>query len=296
MKRTHLFIVILVLAGTILTAYFPFNKINFSNARNNNVCKALKGDVLLYIVFVDSKTTSPWTEFDIQTTMDSIKITVSWLEAKAREQGINLNIKTDFYVGDNFSTVKRDLPEGTVRQSVTYPNLQKGVENMNKWADNVSRKAGESFDVPNKDGIPEIKNPRNKERLVAFLRDQHKVESIGVLFFVNNYYRDDISVTLNTLNSNDIEYSVISYKYPAVIAHNILHLFGAADLHETPFRKSDKAINYALQEFPDDIMLNPYAKPLSTRSIGAFTSYLINWCDTLNPKHEFLLEEKGIKL
>jgi hypothetical protein len=48
------------------------------------------------------------------------------------------------------------------------------------------------------------------------------------MFFVNNYFKADISIAMNTLSSDDIEFAIVSYKYPAEIAHNFLHLYGAA--------------------------------------------------------------------
>jgi hypothetical protein len=89
---------------------------------------------------------------------------------------------------------------------------------------------------------------------------------------------------------------VVSYKYPAGIAHNILHLFGAADLHETPYRKSDKNINMALQEFPKEIMQNPYAKSIKQMEMSDFTKYLIGWKESLDEKYLPLLVEKGINI
>lgn len=290
------YLYILLLAIFIASTAFIFGKIDFRKGRNNNVCKSLKGNVLVYAIFVDTKTTSPWTEFDIQSTMDSIYVATSWIEEQAKKSGVQLGIKTDFYVGTEYSTVSRDLPEGSIRKSITSPSLGKGIENMNLWADNIAKKVGGSFNISEKDGVREIKNPKNKERLVAYLRDEHKVESIALMFMVNNYYRDDISCVVNGMSSEDVEFAVVSYKYPSEIAHNILQLFGSADLHESIFRNSDKAINYALQEFPNDIMQYPYAKQLNTLEIGAFTKYMIGWTDTISNDYEFLLNEKGVRL
>ncbi|MBI4645850.1 MAG: hypothetical protein HY738_04420 [Bacteroidia bacterium] len=180
-----------------------YHKIDFRNSRNYNVCKSLKGDVLVYIIFIDTKTTSPWTDFDIKSTMDSVNIAAKWLEEQAMKNNINLKLSTDYYIGQNFLTIIKDLPEGTVRKSLTTPNLATGIENINKWADFIAKKAGATFDIVEKEGIPEVKNPKNKERFIAYLRDQHKLESVGLLFLVNNYYRDDISVAVNTMNSDD---------------------------------------------------------------------------------------------
>ena len=66
--------------------------IDFRDGRHNNVCKDLKNDVLLYFVFVDTRSTSPWTEFDILTTIDSIQVAAKWLERQAGNADIKLHL------------------------------------------------------------------------------------------------------------------------------------------------------------------------------------------------------------
>jgi hypothetical protein len=187
MKRFFLTIGIVLVSLVFLSPGIVFNKIDYEKGRKNNVCKVFKGDVLVYFIFVDTRTTSPWTEFDIRTTMDSISVASEWLMKEAKSNNIELNIKTDFYVGEDYSTIRRDLPEGTIRKSITYPSLPKGIAAMNKWADVIANMAGRSFELSEKDGIPEVKNPRNKERLVAYLRDEHRVESVA-LFIIETIY------------------------------------------------------------------------------------------------------------
>ena len=92
---------ILVTASSASTPSF-----DFAMGRYNNVCKDLKNDVLLYFVFIDTRSTSPWTEFDILTTIDSIQVAARWLENQATQHNIPLNIKTDYYIGDEYTTIE----------------------------------------------------------------------------------------------------------------------------------------------------------------------------------------------
>ena len=186
---------ILIVAGlTMIPSSFSLKRIDYSESRNKNVCKFLKGDVLLYFVFVDNKESAPWTEFDIQTTLDSIATAVKWLHRQATAAGVPLRIKTDYYIGKEYSTISRNLTYGTVSKTFDKLGLRKGLEELNTWGDNIAKRVGSTYVMPEKDGIPEIKNPRNKERLVAFLRDDHAVESVALLYLLNNYFRIDISV------------------------------------------------------------------------------------------------------
>jgi len=134
-----------------------------------------------------------------------------------------------------------------------------------------------------------------KERLIAQLRNKHKEEKVALMYFVNNYYKEDISVTLNTFSASEIEYSIVSYNRPVVIAHEFLHLFGASDLYRQLYNKKKKNRKLAIKSFPNDIMLVTDYKNLAEVEVGALTQYLIGWKDTWDPKHEKLFYEGKFK-
>lgn len=270
----------------LFSGSFSLQKVDYREAMQKNVCKTLKNDILIYCIFVDNKTTAPWTEFDIKSTIDSVSKARRWLLEQARKFNIPLNIKTDYYIGKEYSTISKSLPCASVYKSATTPNFRKGLKSLNDWADFIARKAGSSFNITQKDGIPEVKNPRNKERLIAYLRDEYKVESVALLFMVNNYYKSDISLQINTMNTDDIEFAIVSYKYPAEIAHNVLHLYGAADLHKTLYRKSEKKIKKLYELLPNEIMQDPFGKDINTLEISDYTRYLIGWQTNIDPKWE----------
>lgn len=282
----------LILIGFLIVFQsFTVKRIDYRDGIKNNVCKELKDEVLVYYIFVDSKETAPWTAFDIQSTIDSLEIAVKWLEAKAKENNIPLNIITDQYIGIEYTTIRKNLEFGSVLRTATTPNLKKGLEELNKWSDGIAARVGKDINIKNKDGIPELKNPRNKERLAAHLRDEYQVESVALLFLVNNYFQNDISITINHMNSEDLEFAIVSYKYPSIIAKNILNLFGAADLNQSIYRRNDKKIKIADNYFPDDIMQNVYGKSVNKLRIGDFTKYLIGWDNNLDKKYDNLLTD-----
>ncbi len=281
----------LLILGVVCSS-FSYNRIDYRDGMNINVCKDLRNEVLVYFIFVDDKITAPWTEFDIQSTIDSMEMAIRWIEQQAQAENIPLNIVSDYFIGKEYTTVRKNLPFETVVKSVTTPNLHKGLEEVNRWADNIAKKVGSEVDIVEKDGIPEIKNPKNKERLVAHLRDEKSVESVALLYMVNNYYRQDISLSLNTMDTEDIEFSIVSYKYPSVIAKNILSLFGAADLSESVYRRNVKKVNLAGVFFPNDIMQDVYGRKIAELEIGEYTKYLIGWTDRLDPKYQPLLTDK----
>ena len=287
-------LMLVLLFVLIVPSSFKVSRVDYREARYKNVCKDLKGDALLYFVFIDSKYTTPWTEFDIQSTIDSIRVAINWLQLQARKNHIPLNIKADFYIGPEYTTINRNLPRATVQESITEPNTKQVRESLKRWSDGVAKIAGESVTLRAKDGIPEIQAPRNKERLVAFLRDENKVESVALFFLVNNYYRVDISVPVNTFSNNDVEYAIVSYKYPAEIAHNFLHLYGAADMYPSPLRRNERNIKTLSSLYPDEVMQEPYGKDINKLNISDYTKYLIGWTDELDPALEPLMTDRMI--
>ncbi len=284
----HLTLFSLLLSGT--SASTP--SFDFREGRYNNVCKDLKDQVLLYFVFIDTRTTYPWTEFDILSTIDSIHVATRWLEEQAGIHRIPLQIKSDYYIGDEYATIERNLPGRSIREIIGSSGLAGGMESLGRWGDYVSKIIGESLYVKEKDGIPLQRKPGNKERLVAYLRDEYQVESVALMLMVNNYFMNDISLSINTLNNDDIEFSIVSYKYPSEIAHSFLELYGAVDLHESPFRRNGRNIRLAGEYYPDDIMSDVYARSLTGLEMGAFTRYMIGWTDELEERFEPLLKER----
>ena len=268
-----------------------FRHVDFKEAMYKNVCKELKGDVLLYFVFIDTKETSPWTDFDIRSTLDSVAVVSKWLTEKAQTNHIQLTVKTNYYIGKPYATVNKNLPNGSVKNTLYEPSVKKGMKVLNDWGDDVAKKIGTTFNLSPKDGIPEVKSLRTKERLIAYLRDQYSVESVALVFMVNNYYRVDISVPVNSFSNKDVEFAIVSYKYPSEIAHNVLSLFGAAPLFKSVYRQTNSKIEYAAKVFPNDIMQDPYAKNIAKQEIGPLTKYLLGWTSQLPNEYEKLLTD-----
>ena len=125
LKKLSLFLLIVV-----ISASFGLNRIDYRDGMYKNVCKDLKNNVLVYFIFVDSKVTSPWTEFDIQSTIDSLEISIRCIEGQARVNVIQLNIISDYYIEQEYATVRKNLPYETVMKSATTPSLSKGLESF----------------------------------------------------------------------------------------------------------------------------------------------------------------------
>ncbi|MCK4745610.1 MAG: hypothetical protein KAT15_01170, partial [Bacteroidales bacterium] len=94
--------------------------------------------------------------------------------------------------------------------------------------------------------------------------------------------------------TDDIEFVIVSYKYPSEIVHNFLHLYGAADMYETLLRRNERNIKTLAGMYPDEIMQDPYGKDLNELIISDYTKYLIGWTNDLDPVLEPLMSDKMI--
>jgi hypothetical protein len=264
---------------------------------DNNVCKKLNGIIVIYAIFVDTKDCKPWSEYDITSTLDSINKAVKWINQKAIENKRFVSIEVVHHSNHDKIPISSDLPKKTLSATLFQPNFTSGLKSIHKWSDKIAVIAGKSL-PPDTSKIITTKNTlTDKERLVARLRDIYKTDNVALLYFLNNYYKDEISIALNTNSQSEIEYSIISFKKPSVIAHEFLHLFGAWDLYITPFEgnKEDvKRKEFAMIEFPNEIMAFPY-RDIDSLQISPFTKYCIGWEKSLDKKYADMILGKNIK-
>ena len=262
---------------------------------DNNVCKKLRGHVLVYAVFVDSKYTGDWSTHDITSTLDSIRTAMRWVEDQAHTRAIPLTIDVACHQRDGIVPVAADLQRKTVGPTLLGGN---GIRNIDRWADKAAKQAAAAFG-PDTARITRSKIvPRDTDRLIARIRDQYKVDDVALLFFVDNYFREDVSVVLHAGETEHVEYGVVSYKRPAIIAHEFLHLFGALDLYITPFDRRNAAQRrkvYAMREFPDEVMAFAY-RSLDSLRVLPLSEYLIGWRNDLDPGYLKLITGKRLKV
>jgi len=262
---------------------------------NNNVCKKLKDDVVLYAIFVDSEFTNIWTEYDINSTLDSINKAIVWIEDQALKDSIPLRIRFDYHQNESTVPIKGNLPRRTLGNTLLSTS---GIRNLDRWADKITKEALRSFGPDNSQRTKTKIVPKNREKLLARLRDIHKTDNVALLFFINNFFTDDISVVLHSFDDDSPEYGIVSYKNPGVIAHEFLHLFGALDLYLSPFDKGRgvrKKKIFAMKEFPNEIMAFPHRR-MSVLEISSFSKYLIGWDNELDENYKNMLIGKKFRI
>jgi hypothetical protein len=289
---------LLILALLLVSGCFPAREIDVRLAsRSNNVCKSLKGNVVVYAIFVDSKYTKPWTVYDIHSTMDSLKLAMNWIMDKAAVDSISLNIRIDCH-RDAKGTIPiyNDLSKKTFSATLYKTPQFSGVKDIYRWADKIAAEAGKSLPKDTSILVKTPNNADNRERLIARLRDIHKTDNIALMYFINNYYMNEVSAAFDVNSEQNIEFAVVSFKRPAVISHEFLHLFGAWDLYITPFdRKNEekKRKKQAMELFPNEIMAFSY-RSIDSLEIGNFTKYSIGWRNDLERKYSDLILGKKL--
>ncbi|MEW6467628.1 MAG: hypothetical protein AB1458_01820 [Bacteroidota bacterium] len=250
-----------------------------------NVCKKMRGDVLFYAIFIDTKNTRTWTDEEVRASVDSIKYAAQWLEQQAKTNGVPLRVKVSYL--SSVRTVQKDLPNKTLMATIGGTGNENGVKALNKWADDVAKTAGGKMENKANPGdtIPVISNPKTCERLIAKLRDEHKVESVCLFFVLNSMVKEDGAVVMNRGSNKDVEYIVTSYNTSALYSFLALEEFGAIDFFSMP--PETESYKIAQQNFPSDVMVNPFKK-LGSLTVSPFTQYMIGWTKQVDKKYEVL--------
>lgn len=286
----------LIISLIIFNSCNPYIKGRFATI-DNNVCKKLNGKIVIYAIFIDTKYTKPWTSFDIHSTLDSIKVATKWLEKKANENANEATIEIVYHQNKKIIPIAKNLPQKSFVKSLITMPPNFGIKRIDNWANSISVEAGKSF-APDTSSITKTKIIiKDRERLIARLRDIYNTDNVALMVFINNYFMDDLSAVLHSGNNDDnAEYAVVSYKTPAIIAHEFLHLFGALDLYIGPWDKKKnikKRKEWAMKEFPNEIMAFTH-RHIDSLEIGQFTRYLIGWDKSLNDDYRKKLLGKHI--
>ncbi len=283
MNKIYTFIVFIFLL--FLSGCFHVSKVEMTSGRDSNVCKKLKGEALLYVIFVDTKAGGTWGHFDMINRQDALGQAIDWLHVKGMKEKIDLQIRTA-YCNDSSWHIKKDFYRGSLTEMLENIDEEEVNSKLNKWANYISKQIG-----------VKQKNLKIKklENLVAQVRNENFIDNLGVIFMTNNYYKNESSIAINTHSNKNVEFAIIGDNDPMVIAHEILHLFGAVDLYKPKGKQywENKDLELIQSEFPHSIMYNISDKSQQDLEIDPFTQYCIGWSDSLETKYQGLIKGKS---
>jgi hypothetical protein len=291
--RIYTLVLPILLLSSCVIYYAPCCDDNLAPTRNRNVCAHLKDSVILYAIFVDTDAFHPFTEYDILSTMDSISKACRWLMDEAGENQIPLSVRPVMHAYKNKWSFHESKVYAEYSTSKVYSGKRRHINFMNGWMDAISRHVYRGLKRETSTHVARRANAqKNTEGVIARLRDAYKTDNIALMVFVNGYYEEDMSASFNTYGAGpNVEFSLITKKNPAVIAHEFLHLFGAVDLYPTDYHSNFNAAEIA-EMYPDEIMRIQH-KPVNELMLSPITKYYIGWTDSISKPDTRLLYHKS---
>lgn len=209
----------------------------------------------LYSVYLDFEDNA-WTQEDRQFQAGQLSLALDWLREKGKDYGAELALTAQQEEPSLARQASYDGPIGDGKAPL--------VSEFDRWAQEVCRQLGGKSDQ----------------------------ERVGVLFFLPATGQSYTVVYKPEYKENYYyEYSVI-FQYrphqlenqwagPAVLAHEILHLFGAVDLYPGQQSLPQELAEQVIQRYPDEIMYTVYqeGKTVSLEEIpqqlSPFTAYRV---------------------
>lgn len=234
---------------------------------NLGTCKTLSGNVSVVLFYVDDFE-SAWTDEEIICfTKNEVEPGLAFLEQEAKKYGIELNLTVEksysaIYYDDEVITSVHDTgfaSADVLWQAALQINYPSSAKMIDAFRSRYKTNEVVCFTIFNKGGTSYALNPKRGQNL--------KIDEHCIVFA-----RD-----LNSTQNGAAGWQA------SVIAHEMLHLFGAEDFYSISSRKSLARIHY-----PRDIMLSA-AYNIDENTIGAATAFYIGWTD----KVPDVLNKKG---
>jgi hypothetical protein len=228
--------------------------------------KDLNGEVLTLYVFLET-TANPWTEEEKQVKLNELSIAQQWLITQANSWDVPLEFSTK-PLGKAAPLQLENIPTGT----------GSGSERTD-WAMEILKKSG-------------YRNARQAYRKISRQTGFDNIQLIiftkagGISYamrYAKNFRKRKFfmeSVLLYQRYDNDAPMPV-----SAILAHEILHLYGAWDLYTTYAQTADRH-QKAQELFPDDIMLR-VGYELNHLKVGDLTAWLVGWNNSEQPIFEW---------
>lgn len=241
-----------------------------TTAMHAGTSKTLTGDCLIYNVFVNDAE-SKWSAGATASALAMIGGATEFLERRFNEYGTEkeLSIRFTNTSDSAFLSFDKAAPtdaSGASWLSYAFSQTEHGSPNafLKDCAKNVSgydnicflflyNKPGRSFATPYDSQYGDCEDFRYERAQIFFSTDR------SFDYFCN----------------------------PAVIAHELLHLFGAIDLYE-PYLSAEDASN-AAELLPKELMRYE-PTDIYEAEISALTAYLVGWTASLPDEYDFLLE------
>lgn len=259
--------------GTTVKKDFSWPGMNF------NVCKSLRGKVVVYSVFINTKKTDKWLEEDMEEVKKAMAEGFEWIEGKAEANDVELEFDLQYW--DSLKEPFKDFPgyAGNKKKAKkSDEELNVDHKKLMKWADACVKKLGPKLPVQvYNDSMPHVGIPNDMERFIARIRDENECSSVLFFWLLKTPKENSFTYAANIIDNENVEFVVSSFKRPSLFAFDALRLFGALPAYlGSNLSIASKQINKLKKEYPDDIMVDPF-RDLDNVEISEFTQYMLGW-------------------
>ncbi len=232
---------------------------SYQNSRNSGLAKRLKNDVTIAYIYLDDNKWSKWSAKLRQKNHFNIDQVTRWYKTQANHYDVdNLNIDVRyFYVKSPKGLSKEWLREAAFfKHAQSLIAQQLGFANFKAFTDAIANH-----------------NPYHDVALVFHSNNQARSFAMSCANIKHNRCKNEYVMLTEKMNNNPY-----SWATQQVQSHEILHLFGAADLYNIKAAK-----NYAVTD-----LMNYYSQELKYASIEPITAWAIGWANL--PKTPFNVE------
>jgi hypothetical protein len=220
----------------------------YRDARNTGIAKSLNNKVTIAYFYLDDNRWSKWSNKARITNSNNLKQVITWYKQQAKNYDIDgLTFNTRYF----FLRSPKGLGREWIRKREFFDYASKLLANQLGY--------------------------RSLHDFVDSMRRENPDDAVAMVFHSNAQARSYAASCPKTTNSNcKFEYvmltekmnnSASSWATTQTQSHEILHLFGAADLYNI-----EGAKNYAVTD-----VMNYYSKELKYASISPLTAWSIGW-------------------
>jgi len=247
--------------------------------KESGPAKTLRGKVLVAYVFVDDGIKTRWSNKTKLRTQQTLSMVQQWKQEKAKEYGIN-DIS---FVNKTF--VARRNPQLKSPKGVSFESSGKEI---NQYVSTIANSLGEKsigdfiekqVDIYNADqGVVILHTDLDKRSFAHRCGYTHKKKEFKNGSYQTKFFsqcKNEYVMLMEKVKRNRWD------KMHYAQAHEIMHVFGAADLYNIK-----SADNYAVTD-----IMNFQSKNLVHSEIEPITAYAIGWQDTM-PDTPFRILEK----
>lgn len=218
----------------------------------------LEGRCLIISFYVDTPESS-WSTAEIDATIDDMHIACEYLEDAAAKYGSQVEMIYDWSRGGDLRRLyhRAKIPFVTDESEESEDRLD---EYIARWVTYL----------PSYEKLMEVYGANNVFMIVFFNHDGRSY-----------------AISLDGIDSWNESLIAYTDANPAVLAHEMLHLFGAHDYYEGAEYTEDVVL-YIKEKYPNEIMLKTkYQNGRISSEVSPLTAYHLGWTDSAEEVEKF---------